>query len=234
MQTFLRGSPGERSWSLLGHDGVRSCSGTLGVSFAMQTILRGIRGGNLKRAILCGGRGANFSALGAKLHRSWSDLGASWGAFGKVRGPLGDLLALLGAFLRGSWGLLGAPGAVPGRPGVVLGASWRILGRSWGGPGASWALLGRPRGDTHAHLQRPEHTCTHMLRTRLSWVSLGLCVCGLVCAPGCVCEPPGLRLPMFQEVCACVASAVLGRSCAPKRGRSLPGGGGNRSPRGTS
>ena len=225
----------------------------------MQTILRGIRGGNLKRAILCGGRGANFSALGAKLHRSWSDLGASWGAFGgvrggvwgvlgrplgvprpswgafgKVRGPLGDLLALLGAFLGGSWGLLGAPGAVPGRPGVVLGASWRILGRSWGGPGASWALLGRPRGDTHAHLQRPEHTCTHMLRTRLSWVSLGLCVCGLVCAPGCVCEPPGLRLPMFQEVCACVASAVFGRSCAPKKGRSLPGGGGTCAQRGPS
>ena len=103
-----------------------------------------------------------------------------------------------------------------------MGASWRILGRSWGGPGASRALLGRPRGDTHAHLQRPEHTCTHMLRTRLSWVSLGLCVCGLGCAPGCVCEPPGLRLPMFQEACACVASAVFGRSWAPKEGQGGP------------
>ena len=28
------------------HDGIRSCSGTLGVSFGMQTILRGGRGAN--------------------------------------------------------------------------------------------------------------------------------------------------------------------------------------------
>ena len=28
------------------HDGIRSCSGTLGVSFGMQTILRGMRGAN--------------------------------------------------------------------------------------------------------------------------------------------------------------------------------------------
>ena len=64
---------------------------------------------NLKRAILCGGRGANFSALGAKLNRSWSDLGASWGAFGGVRG--------------GVWGVLGRPLGGPG-------PSWALLGRS--------------------------------------------------------------------------------------------------------
>ena len=28
------------------HDGITSCSGTLGVSFGMQTILRGMRGAN--------------------------------------------------------------------------------------------------------------------------------------------------------------------------------------------
>ncbi len=65
------------------HDGIRSCSGTLRVSFGMQTLLRGMRGANFiaLRAIL--------EPLGAILGRSWGILGRSWGDLGRSWGDLG-------------------------------------------------------------------------------------------------------------------------------------------------
>ena len=55
-------------------------------------------------------------------------------------------------------------------------------------------------------------------------------MCERVCAQVCVCEPPGLRLLMFQgQVCACVfrvlgrSWALLGRCWAPKKEKSCKG-----------
>ena len=76
------------------HDGIKSCSGTLGVSFGMQTILRGMRGANFNalRAIL--------EPLGAHLGGSGGGSGGSWGALWGVRGRLGVILGCLGAILE--------------------------------------------------------------------------------------------------------------------------------------
>ena len=65
------------------HDGIRSCSGTLGVSFGMQTILRGMRG-------------ANFNALRAILEPLGVHLGGVWGGLGRPLGGSGTSWALLG------------------------------------------------------------------------------------------------------------------------------------------
>ena len=57
------------------HDGIRSCSGTLGVAFGMQTILRGMRG-------------ANFNALRGILKPFGAHLrGALGRGSGAVLGP---------------------------------------------------------------------------------------------------------------------------------------------------
>ena len=76
------------------HDGIRSCSGTLGVSFGMQTILCGMRGANFNalRAIL--------EPLGVHLGGSGRGSGGSWGALWGVRGRLGAILGCLGAILE--------------------------------------------------------------------------------------------------------------------------------------
>ena len=117
------------------HDGLRGCSGTLGVSFGTLTILRG-------------GRGANFSALGAILEPLGAHLGGSgggsggsWGALWGVRGRLGPFLAALRAIWAFFW--------------AILEASWGLLGRSWDLSGASWAILdplGTLLGREHALL----------------------------------------------------------------------------------
>ena len=76
MQTILRGSPGERSWSLLGR-------------------IWGGPGGGL------GGLGAPFGGSGAVLERSWAVLERSW------RPSCGNVI--FGCFLRRFWGRLGRP-----------------------------------------------------------------------------------------------------------------------------
>ena len=101
------------------------CSGTLGVSFEMQTVLRGIRGANFNalRAIL--------EPLGTHLGGSGGGSGGSWGALWGVRGRLGPFLAALEPIF-----------AVLARPRASLGRSWVALGRSWAALGCSWAALG--------------------------------------------------------------------------------------------
>ena len=100
------------------HDGIRSCSGTLGVSFGMQTILRGMRGANFNAlgAILeplgvhlggvrgggLGGLGAPLGGSGAVLGPSWPLLSPSsrfWLALGPLLAALGSLLVALGPLL---------------------------------------------------------------------------------------------------------------------------------------
>ena len=109
------------------YDGIRSCSGTLGVSFGMQTILRG-------------GRAANFSTLGpileplvVHLGGSKAGSGESWGALRGVRSRLGPFLAALEPIF-----------AVLARPWASLGRSWIALGRSWAALGAFLTNFRRP------------------------------------------------------------------------------------------
>jgi hypothetical protein len=139
----VRVVPGNSCRDVL-HDGIRSCSGTLGVSFGMQTILRGIRG-------------ANFHALRAILEPLGVHLGGvrgvsegSWRALWGVRARLGPLLAALGpifAVLARPWAALGRSWVALGCSWAALGCSWAalvpLLGRSWPLLGHSWAALGR-------------------------------------------------------------------------------------------
>ena len=129
------------------HDGIRTCSGILGVSFGMQTIIRGMRGANFNalRAIL--------EPLGVPLGRSGRGSGGSWGALGGVRGRLGPFLAALEpifAVLARPWASLGRSWVALGRSWAALGCFWAalgpLLGRSWPLLGHSWAALGRSLG----------------------------------------------------------------------------------------
>ena len=85
------------------HDGICSCSGTLGVSLAALGSLLG-------RSWLWGvwgDLGASWANLGRHLGTSWDDLGRSWGDLGWSWGDLWGVLGGLGAVLGGSWSLLG-------------------------------------------------------------------------------------------------------------------------------
>ena len=93
--------PGKSS-SWVQHGCLWGSSGTLGVSFGMQTILRGGRGAYFLRKY------SNFKVL--------ASFEASWGAFEGVRGGIWGVLGR-------SWG---SPGEVLGGLGAVLGAPWGI------------------------------------------------------------------------------------------------------------
>ena len=89
----MRVVPGDCCRDVL-HDGNKSCSGTLGVSFGMQTILRGMREANFSAL------GAILEPLGAHLGRSGGWSAGSWGGLWGVRGRLGAILGRLGAILE--------------------------------------------------------------------------------------------------------------------------------------
>ena len=101
------------------------CSGTLGVSFGMQTILRGMREANFSAL------GPILEPLGAHLGGSGGGSGGSWDALWGVRGRPGPCFAALEHVF-----------AVLARPWASLGRSWVALGRSWAALGCSWAALG--------------------------------------------------------------------------------------------
>ena len=146
------------------------CSGTLGVSFEMQTVLRVIRG-------------ANFNALRAILKPLGAHLGGSGGGLGGLGAPFGGSGAVLGP----SWPLLNpssqfwlALGRLLAALGSLLAALGPLLGRSWAALGRSWVALGpllEPKEPQHKKKPDPAVNGKRRVQTLFVIQERLICIC---------------------------------------------------------